>query len=72
MEIIKPFRGEVGVSAFTELLQVYIDEHKESLVNAKGDEVLKLQGAITELKAILIDIKRDLPQNNFKNGAYNL
>lgn len=72
LEIIKPFRNETGVYAFIELLKVYEEEWKEVLTNAKGEDVLKLQGAIREVRAILIDVQRDLPVKNFKNGAYNL
>lgn len=52
------------------LLHEYVEEFKETLIDAKGDDRIELQGAIHKIRGVLIDLKRNINFKPFKNGAY--
>ena len=59
-------------SPFVKLIEIYISEWKDELVNAKGDTVGELQGAIKRNQALLTEVKRadnEFPDRG-KDGAY--
>lgn len=58
------------VHNFLRLLEMYIDDYKEQLTTAKGDDVLHLQGAIVKIREIIGDVRRKIEVKPFKNGAY--
>jgi hypothetical protein len=68
---IRPLSDQPGVGSVLQLLNLYINEWKEDLVTAEGDNSLKIKGAIVKVRGIIEDIKRDKQQMNYKNGAYN-
>jgi hypothetical protein len=70
LSLLRPQINSPGISDFIFLLNEYIEEYKEDLINAKGDDVLFLQGAIQKIRGILTDLKRLTTIKPFKNGAY--
>jgi len=71
LERVRPFRLEPNVGSVLFLLDKYIEVWKEDLVNAKGDDVIKLQGAINKVRGILLEIRRQENTHEYKNGAYS-
>jgi hypothetical protein len=68
---IRPLSDQPGVGSVLQLLNLYINEWKEDLINAEGDNSLKIKGAIIKVRGIIDDIKRDRQQMDYRNGAYN-
>ena len=54
---------------FTRLLDAYVEEWKEEIINVKSDELLSLQGSIRRVRMIIDDIKRPTIENK-KVGSY--
>jgi len=67
---LRPLIHSPGVGDMCKLLEVFIEEWKESLTNVTGDEVLKLQGAIKKNRELLLDLNRPTFKAGFKDGAY--
>jgi ParB-like chromosome segregation protein Spo0J len=59
-------------SPFVALLQLYLGEWKEELVDAKGETRDELQGTIKRVRALLADISRAdrVREDKGKDGAY--
>lgn len=70
LEFLRPMLDTPSVDAFISLLENEVDIWKESLVEAKGDSVLKYQGAIEKVRSLLVDLKRGGKVRDFKTGAY--
>jgi len=71
IERVRPLKDQPGVFDALSLLEACIDEWKEELINAKDDTVPELQGAIKKVRIVLYDIRKDLPKNDYKTGAYS-
>jgi len=72
-ELYKIIRGRMSdpvVVAFVKLLDIKIDEWKESMVNAPKDTIPEFQGAIKLIRELLIDLNRRPNKSEFKSGAY--
>jgi hypothetical protein len=68
---LKPLMGQPGIYDMCTLLENEIEQWKEELITAKGNDIYALQGAILKLKCLLLDLKRDIKIQDYRNGAYN-
>jgi mitochondrial fission protein ELM1 len=67
---IHPMVNYPGVSDVVSLLVVHINIWKDELAVARGRNIAELQGAIEKVTEIITALKREVPKNNYKNGAY--
>jgi len=68
---VQPLSNQPGVGDVVSLLQAYIGVWKDELVDAKAEQIYQLQGAIRKVTDIILEIKRQPINYEYKNGAYN-
>ena len=67
---VRPMVNDPGVRDVCTLLKLFTEQWKDELVTAKTDDVLKLQGAILNVRDILYELHRGVKIQDFRNGAY--
>lgn len=68
---LKSILHEPGMRKMILLFENSIEDWKEDLVTAKGDQVIELQGAIIHVRDILTDLHRTIKRQDFKSSQYN-
>lgn len=67
---LHPMLEQPGIHDFMLLLVVCIEDWKTELIDAKNDSVHELQGAIKKVRQLIVDLKRDVIKQEYKDGGY--